>query len=244
MTTDRRYPAAFREAHNLIYAYSQGVPGIFPEIETRRLSTCLGPRAGCESPYCPSCAKRYFYKLEKRLWKVARHIERSELSYLTFILADCNYYELRSTARGIKAVATSMLKADPTLQGWFMRLEVTPSDPRRRTPGMCHPHVHVLAHYKPQAVLGRKRTSLRQWQTAWKAGLPEDVLARKKPVVIKPVHDVEGIVGYICKSPLFRAGQQKPKDIHLYAMQMLDIIAALAHIPSFDDRGTLKLDIS
>ena len=130
------------------------------------------------------------------------------------------------------------------MQGWFMRLEVTPTDPHRGTPGMCHLHIHVLAHYKPQAVLGRKPTSLRQWQTAWKAGLPEEVLTRKKPVVIKPVHDVEGVVGYICKSPLYRAGQQMPEDIQTYAMQMLDIVAALAKIPSFDDRGTLKLNVS
>jgi hypothetical protein len=241
MTTDRRYPPAYREAHNLIYAYSEGFPGILPTFETRRLPTCLGPKAGCESPYCPSCAKRYFYKLEKRLWTLARDIKPSELSYLTFILADCTYDELRSTARGIKAVAISMLKTDPTLQGWFMRLEVTPTAPHLNAPGMCHPHIHVLAHYKPLADLGRKPTSLRQWQRAWKAGLPEEVRTRIRPVVIKPVRNRRRAVGYICKSPLYRAGQQKPDGIEVYAMQMLDIIAALARVPCYKSFGTLDV---
>lgn len=236
MTTDRRYPRAFRAAHTLIYEYSRGVPGIAPLIETRRLPSCLGKKSGCESPYCPSCSKRRSFKLEKRLREVTSRISPSELSFLTFTLADCTDDELRSTAKGIKAVAIAMLKANVSLQGWFMRIEVVPNGP-----GLYHPHVHVLAHYKPECVVGTDPTSLRKWQMAWKAGLPEDARTRKKPVVIKPIHDLPGIVGYICKSPWFSAGRQGPRRIHDYAIQMLGMVAALAHLPSYKGCGTLDV---
>ena len=236
MTTDPRYPAAFREAHTLIYEYSKGVPGLVPPIETRRLPTCLGTRSGCESPYCPSCAKRRFFKLEKRLWKLVSAIDPSELSFLTFTLADCTDFDLRPTAKGIKAIAIQMLKANPSLQGWFMKLEVVPNGP-----GLYHPHIHVLAHYKPECVTGTDSTSLRKWQMAWKAGLPEEARTRRKPVVIEAVGNAPGVVGYICKSPWFRAGRQGPRRIHDYAIQMLDMVAALAHVPSFKSSGTLDV---
>jgi hypothetical protein len=239
MTTDPRYPAKLREAHTLIYEYSRGVPGLVPAIETRRLPSCLGKKSGCESPYCPSCSKRRSFKLEKRLWKVASGINPSELSFLTFTLADCTDMELRSTAKGIKAIAIEMLKANTGLQGWFMRLEVIPNGP-----GLYHPHVHVLAHYKPECLTGTDSTSLRKWQTAWKAGLPEEARTRKKPVVIKPISDLPGIVGYICKSPWFRAGRQGPRRLHSYAIQMLDMVAALAHLPCHHSSGSLHLSVS
>jgi hypothetical protein len=238
MTTDSRYPAAFRAAHTLIYEYSRAIAGIFPGIETRRLPTCLGTRSGCESPYCPSCSKRRFFKLEKRLWKVASRLDPSELRYLTFLVADCSDFELRSTAKGVKAVAIQMLKDNPSLQGWFMRLEVTPT-PKR--PGMFHPHIHVLAHFKPESLSGGNSVSLRKWQTAWKSRLPEDARTRKKPVVIDPVDELDRAAGYICKSPWYRAGRQGPRRIHSYAIHMLDMIAAMAHLPSYKSSGTLDV---
>jgi hypothetical protein len=79
------------------------------------------------------------------------------------------------------------------------------------------------------------------WQTAWKARLPEDARTRKKPVVVKPVHDAAGVVGYICKSPWFRAGKQKPYRIHSYAIQMIDMIASTAHLPSYRSSGSLSV---
>ena len=238
MTTDHRYPRAYRQAHTLIYEYSRGVPDLIPAIETRRLPSCLGKRSGCESPYCPSCEQRRFFKLEKRLWKVASRIDPLELRYLTFILADCSDSELRSTAKGIKALAIQMLKNNPNLQGWFVRLEATPT-PKR--PVMFHPHIHVLAHYKPESLSGGNSVSLRKWQIAWKAGLPEEAHTRKKPVVIEQVYNAQDVVGYICKSPWYKAGKQGPRRLHSYAIQMLDMVTALAHLPSYKSSGTLNV---
>lgn len=198
----------------------------------------MGKRSGCQSPYCPSCEQRRFFKLEKRLWSMASRIDPSELRYMTFILADCSDFELRPTAKGVKAIAIQMLKDNPALQGWFMRLEVTPTPER---PGMFHPHIHVLAHFKPESLFGGKSVSLRKWQTAWKAGLPEDARTRKKPVVIEQIYKARGAVGYICKSPWFRAGKQGPRRVHDYAIQMLDVVTALAHISSYKSSGTLDV---
>ena len=132
-----------------------------------------------------------------------------------------------------------MLNANPSLQGWFMRLEVTP-----KGPGVFHPHIHVLAHYKPESLSSGNSISLRKWQTAWKAGLPVDARTRKRPVVMKPVDNASELVGYICKSPWFRAGKQGTRRLHSYAIRMLDMVAALAHLPCYRSSGTLRVPVS
>ncbi len=216
---------------------AEGVPGISPDIQIGRMKNCAGNRSSCESPYCPACSGKNYHKLQRRLMRVAKEIPQSQLRFATFVIEDCSGFELRGIAKATSAIARDMLRSVPSLNGWFMRQEAKPS-----SPGRYHPHIHVLMDVKAGYSSGRNCMSVLKWRGLWEAALPDDLHSvQQKPVVIKSVYDVAGIVKYLCKSPWSKAHGETFEEKLLSVIRISDQISDMARLRRYASSGTLSV---
>lgn len=192
------YPANLRQLHTLIADAVIGFPGLWQGIPVSgRMRDCWGYRSACGSPYCPACSRSSYSKLERKLKGAVGVVPRRRLWFATFTAADCADDALRFTIKEVSEAGRKMLKAIRSLNGWFLRQEVS-----RYDSGVFHVHLHALLDAKPGYHSGRNSMSLTKWEEAWKTSLLSDMhTVQVAPVDIQRVTDVGGIVHYLCKSP-------------------------------------------
>jgi len=192
------YPAKLRELHSLIATDVNAIPGLWRGIPVSgRMRNCFGHKSGCGSPYCPACSQSSHFKLEQMLKQAVDAIDPSRLWFATFTAADCSDDALRFTVKQVSDAGRKMLKGVKSLNGWFMRQEVS-----RYGPGRYHAHIHALIDTKPGYHSGRNSMSAMKWEEAWSSALPSDMHSVQfAPVVIKRVTATKGIIRYLSKSP-------------------------------------------
>ncbi|HKF50657.1 MAG TPA: protein rep [Terracidiphilus sp.] len=220
---------------------SEGIPGLTRGYYIGRMENCAGFKSGCGSPYCPACSRRMFYALQRRLLSVVQDIPARELRFGTFTVADCSDMELRANLKFVTQCATDMLKAVPSLRGWFIRKEVS----RSPSPGYYHPHLHVLMHVAPGYTSGRNTMSREKWSAEWMRAIPEELQVQGRPdyepADVQSVTDVEGIVKYITKSPWHDAFGPRIEDGIDDAVEIDALLFAIARTRRYAASGTLKL---
>jgi hypothetical protein len=158
------YPARLRELHKLIASEVDAIPGFWRGIPVSgRMRNCFGHRSGCGSPFCPACSQRSHFKLQWTLWRAVQPIDSSRLWFATFTAADCSDDALRFTVKEVSEAGRKMLKGVRSLNGWFMRQEVS-----RFGSGRYHAHIHALIDAGPSYHSGRYSMSAAKWEDAWK----------------------------------------------------------------------------
>jgi hypothetical protein len=219
------------------------IPGFFAGIPVGRLPACLGYKSGCESPYCPACSRRNYFKLERKLYRAANRIPASRLRFATFIAADCSVEELRFMVKEVSAAGRKMLRQVPSLSGWFMRQEVFHHQDR-----MYHPHLHVLLDTTRGYHSGRNCMSEEKWTRLWLSILPKELHnLQSPPAKIARMgnrdRDLTRTLRYLCKSPWEGTDGDGLEGTVDTALRITDQIKATARLRRYASSGTLSIRI-
>jgi hypothetical protein len=234
------YPAKLRELHGLISSAIDPLPGIWRGIPVSgRMRDCFGRQSRCGSPYCPSCSQGSFFKMEQALRRSVSRVNASRLWFATFTAADCSDDALRFTVKEVAGAGVRMLKGIRSLNGWFLRQEVS-----RYDSGVYHAHLHAVLDTKRGYRSGRNTMSITKWEEAWRVSLPVDLhTVQVAPVDIQRVTDVEGIVRYLCKSPWSDAVGESDEETIDSVVEICSQLQRTTGLRRYASAGSLSISL-